>query len=223
MDAVGDDRWELFERAQAPGVGARILLRVRGLVADRRLNQQRPSQRSRRDQLAQPVDGGVVAVGKADLDPLGRSGQVAHASNLGSGEPERLLGEHPLVRLDRRAHEPRGRGGRRRDHDRVDVGVGEDGLDVRRGAHPGRRRGEARGVEVGDGHERGSRVALERRQVGAHGDVAEADYPDPEGRVVHGPTLHRILASLDPSQPPPPGRTAQRVTLFLRSRHRRAF
>ena len=131
----------------------------------------------------------MMAVGEADLDAVVRTRRLAHAGNLGGGEPERLLREHPLVRLERRAHEPRGGGRRRRDHDGVDVGIGQHGLDGRCRTHAVRRSRESLGVEVGDGNERRAGVALDRRHVRADGDLAEADQPDPEDRVVHGATL----------------------------------
>ena len=40
---------------------------IETLVADCGLDQERPAQRARRDQVAQPVDGGVMAVREADL------------------------------------------------------------------------------------------------------------------------------------------------------------
>ena len=74
MHAVGDDGRDPLERAQPPRVArAGSLVGVRGLVAERGLDQQRPPERAVRDQLAQPVDRGVVPVGEADLEPVRRA------------------------------------------------------------------------------------------------------------------------------------------------------
>ena len=127
VHAVRDDRRQPLERAQPPRVALRVALGVGALVADRGLDQQRPPERARRDQLAEPVDGGVVAVGEPDLQPLRRARGVAHVGGLGDRERDRLLGEHVLPGLERGPNETCGRRRWRCDHDRVHVGVREDG------------------------------------------------------------------------------------------------
>ena len=59
--------------------------------------------------------------------------------------------------------------------------IREHGRRVGRRSHARRRGGEAPDVEVGDRNQLDARVAVERGQVGADGDVAEADQPDPRG------------------------------------------
>ena len=185
VHAVGDDRRDPLERTQPPRIRAGILIRVRGLVAERRLDQQRPPERSVRDQLAEPVDRGVMPVREADLEPVGRAGRRAHVRRLGDREPERLLREHPLAGVERAAHETCRGGGRGGDHDGVDLGIGQHGRDVRRSARALGRGCEALLLEVGDGHQRDALLAGERGEVGAHGDVAKADQRDPEGWLAH--------------------------------------
>ena len=141
-----------------------------------------------------------MPVREPDLEPLRRARSLAHVGRLGDREPERLLREHPLAGVERGADEAGRGGGRRRDHDRVDVGIGEHRRRVGRRSHAGRRARQALLRDVGHGDERRARLALDRREVCAHRDLAQADQADPEGRVAHGcdPNM-RYSAALDRS------------------------
>ena len=192
VHAVRDDRRQSLERAQPPRVALRVALGVGALVADRRLDQQRSPEHACRDQLAQPVDRGVVAVGEPDLQPFRRARGVAHIGSLGDRERDRLLGEHVLPSLERGANETCGRRRWRCDHDGIHVRVREDGVGVGCGGDAGRReRREPVGVGVGDSDESRAWLGRDCREMGPHADVAKADEPDPELRLAHPPTLSK--------------------------------
>ena len=181
VDAVRDDRRDVLERAEPARVAARDPARgSRGLVADRGLDQQRPPECAGRDQLPQPVDGGVVAVREPDLEPLGCPGGVADLRGLGHGERERLLREHPLARLERGSDQARRSptGGVASTTASTSGSASTDaGSVVAR--TPGGAAARRSSSMSATATQLDAFVADERRNVRADGDVAEADQPDP--------------------------------------------
>ena len=105
VDAVGDDGSRPSERAQPSRVGNRIGIRGRGLVAQRRLNEQRAAQRPLPDERPQPLDGRVMAVGEPDLQPARCARRRPDEGSLGQRRGERLLRQHVLAGLERRSRQ----------------------------------------------------------------------------------------------------------------------
>ena len=119
VDAVGDDRRESLERAQPARVGDGILLGVGGLVADRRLDQQRPSRarRSRSARAAGRPRGGAGRSGRSGAAPR-RPGASRTSAVSATESPSGFSASTHLPASSAVAHEAGGGGGRRRDRRR---------------------------------------------------------------------------------------------------------
>ena len=125
-------------------------------------------------------DGGVEALDVADLDRWGAGGRCRGDDpvRFGRGRRQRLLDEDRDAAPERGQGERQMRGGRGRDHDRVEVRLGQHGerLGERLGAGPGSSRPEGLRVEVGDGDQSHvGQAAEDAEMVAAH--RAEADQP----------------------------------------------
>ena len=133
-----------------------------------------------------------MAVGEADLVAVAHRRLVGELARLFEAGRDRLFGEDVSPCAHRLARQA-GRDPRRGcEDDRVHGRIGEDAVDIGRRAGHGRQGScllhPAR-VDVGDGHERDTRLGEERGQVCAHADVAESDERDGDLRAAHGRTL----------------------------------